>query len=103
MLDRLSIKPPPAKRLKHILPGQTILDFSLLKSSPPSGTELRESNIKLNAVLRQSPTIQEVGKRYIDRISRMCKTQNAELTILDKKLKKRDELLNKRKKKNGLN
>ena len=45
-------------------------------------------------MLRQSPTIPEVAKRYIDRINRICETQNVELIIFCKELEKRNKLLN---------
>ena len=51
VLDRLSTKPPPAKCPTHTPPDQIALNLALLKSSPPSGSELRNSNVAFNAVL----------------------------------------------------
>lgn len=78
--------------------GQGDLDFSLLKSSPPDGTELRESNVLLNAVLAEVPGLPSQAKRYVDRVTRMAETQNAELAILRKQLEEKDEVLQSRKK-----
>ena len=76
---------------------QAGLDFSLLKSSPPDGTELRESNVLLNSVLAQAPGLASPAKRYVDRVTRMAETQNTELTILRQQLQEKDKLLQARK------
>jgi hypothetical protein len=78
-------------------PDEPDLDFSLLKSSPPDGTELRESNILLNSVLAQTPGLISPAKRYVDRVTRMAETQNAELILMRKQLQDQQELLQVRK------
>ena len=52
MLNRLSIKPPPAKRFKYTLPEQMALNYTLLESSPPKNTELYQPNAKFTSELR---------------------------------------------------
>ena len=52
MLDRLPTKSPPAKRLKYILLEQMALNYILLESSPPEGTEFYYSNAKFASELR---------------------------------------------------
>ena len=66
-------------------------------SSPPDGTELRESNVLLNSVLAQAPGLASPAKRYVDRVTRMAETQNTELTILRKQLQEKEGLLQARK------
>lgn len=97
VLDRLPAQPPTALSKSHTPPGRVELDFSLLKSSPPDGTELRESNVLLNSVLAGAPGLASPAKRYVDRVTRMAETQNTELTILRKQLQEKDELLQARK------
>ncbi|KFZ24937.1 hypothetical protein V502_00572 [Pseudogymnoascus sp. VKM F-4520 (FW-2644)] len=86
-------QPPSALQKPHTPPTQDNLDLSLLKSSPPDGTELRESNVLLNSVLIQVPGLASPAKRYVDRVTRMAETQNTELIILRKQLQEKEELL----------
>jgi hypothetical protein len=51
ILRRLRSLTTPTASKPHTPAERTELDFSLLKSSPPDGTELRESNVLLNSVL----------------------------------------------------
>jgi DDE superfamily endonuclease/Tc5 transposase DNA-binding domain/helix-turn-helix, Psq domain len=97
VLDRLPTTPDPSIRPIFTPPDSSNLDFSLLQSSPPSGTELRESNVKLNQVLAQSSEIPTAARRYVDRVTRMAETQNAELVLLRKRVEDQNTLLNMRK------
>ncbi|KXL42761.1 hypothetical protein M433DRAFT_9489 [Acidomyces richmondensis BFW] len=63
------------------------LDTSLLDSSPPTGTELREGG-----------TIVSPTRRYIERTIRALKAAQSELAILRKRLLDQQELLQTRKK-----
>jgi hypothetical protein len=76
----------------------TTLDLSLLKSSPPDGTELSQSNKKFIESLRECPEVVSPVRRYADRMARMCETQNATIAIMAKQLADQSELLHKRKK-----
>ncbi|KFZ25223.1 hypothetical protein V502_00296, partial [Pseudogymnoascus sp. VKM F-4520 (FW-2644)] len=82
ILNQLAAQPTSALHKPHTLPNQDNLDFSLLKSSPLDGTELRESNVLLNSVLAQVPGLASPAKRYVDRVTCMAETQNTELLIL---------------------
>ena len=76
--------------------GRT-LNFSLLKSSPPDGTELRESNILLDSIVAQTPGFPSPAKKYIARVTRMTETLTAENTLLRQQCQGQEELLKARK------
>jgi hypothetical protein len=97
VLDRLPTTSDSSTRPIYTPPDSSNLDFSLLQSSPPSGTELRESNVKLNQVLAQSNGVPAAARRYVDRVTRMAETQNAELVLLRKRVEDQNTLLNMRK------
>jgi hypothetical protein len=78
VLDRLPKNPVVKRSNLRTPPDRPNLDFSLLKSSPPDGTELRESNVMLNSVLTEVPNVPTPARRYVDRVTRMAETQNAE-------------------------
>lgn len=80
----------------------TPFDLSLLDSSPPDGTELRQANSILNSELRENPTIQSPAKRYLSRLTQAYEMAHSELTTIRKTLVDQTELLNTRKtRKNG--
>ncbi|KXL44842.1 hypothetical protein M433DRAFT_9000 [Acidomyces richmondensis BFW] len=88
---------PEPKALRT--PGQPIsLDTSLLDSSPPTGTELREANAVLYSKLRKGSTIASPTRRYIERTTRALEAAQSELAILRKRLLDQQELLQTRKK-----
>ena len=64
------------KHPRYTPPDQIALNLILLKNSPPSGFELRNSNVALNAVFTQLDDILAAVKRYIDRISRIYEIRN---------------------------
>lgn len=78
-------------------PEEPNLDFSLLKSSPPDGTELRNSNVLLDIVLAQTPGLPSPAKRYVARMSRMTETLTTECTLLRKQNEEQRDLLKARK------
>jgi hypothetical protein len=98
MLEKLatsSTTEPKALRT----PGQPMsLDTSLLDSSPPTGTELREANAVLHSELRKGGTIASPTRRYIERTTRALEAAQSELAILRKRLLDQQELLQTRKK-----
>jgi DDE superfamily endonuclease len=100
----------PQKVLNHLLQNSTQLDslpitppeghnlnFSLLYSSPPDGTELRESNVLLDSVLAQTPGLPSPVKRYVARVTRMTETLATEVTLLRRQNQGQEELLKARK------
>jgi len=76
----------------------TTLDLSLLQSSPPEPIELLKSNKKFIESLRECPDVVLPVKRYAERITRLCETQNATIAIQAKQIAEQSELLRKRKK-----
>ena len=100
----------PQKVLNHLSRNTTIsvphpitppegrnLNFSLLHSSPPDGTELRESNVLLDTVLAETPGLPSPAKRYVARVTRMTETLAAENTLLRRQNQEQGELLKARK------
>jgi hypothetical protein len=82
-----------------ITPGTTTnLDLSLLKSSPPESVELSRSNKRFTESLRECPAVVSPVRRYAERMTRLCETQNATIAIQAKQLADQSELLRKRKK-----
>ena len=66
VLDRLPSETTFPALKPRIPPDSTNLDFSLLLNSPSNGTELWQSNIRLNQILTQVPKVPEEAKRYAD-------------------------------------
>lgn len=72
------------------------LDLSVLKSSPPEGTELRAANAVFNSALasREPPTTPT--RRYATRVTQLLERQNAELTVIRKELQEQRAILQRR-------
>lgn len=68
-------------------------DSSLLKSSPPDGTELRDSNAALNQIVESQEALNTPTRKYISRLTRVSEVQNAELTMLRKELSEEEKVL----------
>jgi hypothetical protein len=81
--------PPPITTTKD-------LDRSLLDSSPPEGTELREATSLVNSIVRSS-TLETPVKRYIERSGAAFERTHSEVTLLRKELAEARELLRVRK------
>ncbi|KFY18563.1 hypothetical protein V493_08507 [Pseudogymnoascus sp. VKM F-4281 (FW-2241)] len=73
-------------------------DLSILRSSPPDGTELRHANLVFNTSMESSDSPTSPTRRYAKRMSRLVESQNAELSILRKEVKEYKEILETRKK-----
>jgi hypothetical protein len=97
VLDKLLTLSDPAASLPHTPPQQIDLDLSLLQSSPPDGTELRQANTLLNATIQASYDVPSPAKRYIARMSRAFESTHSENITLRKQLKEAEGLLNTRK------
>jgi hypothetical protein len=74
------------------------LDFSLLRSSPLDGTELRYTNSVFNSSMASNNSPASPARRYAKRMTRLAESQNAELSILRKENKELKEMLETRKK-----
>ena len=68
------------------------LDRSLLDSSPPRGTELREATSLVNRIVRSS-NLETPVKRYIERSGSALERTTSENTLLRKELTEARELL----------
>ena len=75
-----------------------LLDRSLLASSPPDGTELRQANSVLNSIVQESSTLESPVKRYIARATAALEKSNSELALLRRENSEQKELLETRKK-----
>lgn len=92
-------KNSPIPTPQPITPGMTTnLDLSLLKSSPPESVELSRSNKRFTESLYECPAVVSPVRRYAERMTRLCETQNATIAIQAKQLADQSELLRKRKK-----
>ena len=78
--------------------NETNLDLSLLISSPPDGTELREANKLLIFALDEAPGLSDSVRRYTARLATMAESTYTELITARKELKSAKENLNTRKK-----
>jgi hypothetical protein len=76
----------------------TTLDLSLLQSSPPEAIELSRSNKRFTESLHECPAVVSPVKRYAERMTRLCETQNATIAIQAKQIADQAKLLQKRKK-----
>lgn len=79
-------------------PETSDLDLSLLKSSPPEPVELLTANKKFTETLRDNPAVLSPVKRYADRMTRLCESQNSTIAIQAKQLAEQSQLLYKRNK-----
>ena len=79
-------------------PNETNLNLSLLNSSPPDGTELREANKLLVSMLNEVPSLSDSVRRYTARLATMAESTHTELITARKELKSAKEILNTRKK-----
>jgi hypothetical protein len=73
------------------------LDLSLLNSSPPDGTELRQANALLRQELDKRVVLATPAKRYTERMTRAFETTQSENIILRKQLADTQALLKRRK------
>lgn len=95
-MPEASRTPPPST--DGLPTTTTLLDRSLLDSSPPDGTELRQANLVLNSILREDKPLKSPVKRYIARATTALEKSNSEITLLRKENSQQRELLETRKK-----
>ena len=75
-------------------PGQTSsLDLSLLNSSPPDGTELRQANALLNSELSRVVGLASPIRRYTQRLTRAVESTQSKLVTIRQQLTETQELL----------
>jgi hypothetical protein len=97
VLEKLSTPHTPQSLLPQT-PGQSSsLDLSLLHSSPPEGTELREANALFRSQIRGLQDVPSPAERYAERMTRALETTQSELVIIRRELAEHRELLQSRK------
>ncbi|KFY29173.1 hypothetical protein V491_00149, partial [Pseudogymnoascus sp. VKM F-3775] len=91
---------PVPLQLQPITPQQLTpnldLDLSVLKSSPPDGTELRAANSVFNSALASCEPPATPTRRYATRVTRLLERQNAELVVLRKEVQEHKAILQRR-------
>lgn len=87
VLEKLPIKSATPDLPPHTPPLQCDLDLSLLDSSPPEGTELREASMLLDSTIESIPRVPSPIKRYTERMTRAFETTHTELITLRKQVK----------------
>ena len=97
ILQTLVPKAITARSSPHTPRHQTFLDTTLLQSSPPDGTQLREANVQLNSALDAVSGMASPIKRYIKRLGRTAESLNSRLSIVEKELNEHRMLVSKRK------
>ena len=96
-MQNLIPKETPPGLSPHTSRQQTVLDVTLLQSSPPNSTQLHKANKQLNLAIDAASNMASPVKRYIKRLGRTAESLNSRLTIVEKKLKEHTKLLSKRK------
>ena len=102
MLRNLPGLPPstpplvPASANVYILPA---MDLVALNSSPPSGTQLQDSNRVFNEAI--STILSTPTRRYASRMTTLVEKQTTKVILLERELNKARELAQKRKKRTG--
>ena len=96
VLDKIKI-PPTTTPSTILLSSVDTLDLSLLQSSPPDGTELREANALLRQQLSNSAELATPARRYTKRLTYAFESTQSENVILRKALADTQALLRKRK------
>ena len=98
VLEKLSTRPDSTAISPSTPTLQDQFDLSLLESSPPDGTELRNSNNLLISTLQGIETVPERAKRYAERAVRAYEITNSELITARKIIAEQQKLLDRRKK-----
>jgi hypothetical protein len=97
VLNRLPQMPQARSSTPPQQPSSHDLDKSLLDSSPPEGTELRQANALLSKELDKGGALATPAKRYTKRMTLALETSQSENVLLRKQLADTQALLRKRK------
>jgi hypothetical protein len=71
-------------------------DSSLLDSSPPDGTELRNSNAALNLLLAAQNGVDTPTRKYVARLTQTSERLSTQVIMLQKELEEKEKVLNQR-------
>ncbi|KAM0708863.1 hypothetical protein Q7P35_002899 [Cladosporium inversicolor] len=96
ILSTLRMPTPTSRVTPPPITTPNDLDRSLLDSSPPEGTELREATLLVNRIVRSS-TLETPVKRYIEPSGVAFERTTSEVALLRKELTEARELLRVRK------
>ena len=88
--------PTPPHTTPQPIESTAALDLSLLNSSPPDGTELRQANAVVSTALRGS-TLESPVRRFIERTGAALEKTQSENVLLRKENNEQRELLQQRK------
>ncbi|TKA64438.1 hypothetical protein B0A49_10136 [Cryomyces minteri] len=97
VLDKLPSRSATTDSPPHTPLEQPDLDLSLLHSSPPDGTELREANALLNSTLESTKEVPSSVQRYTERMTRFAESKHSENVTLRKQVEEQEKLLDMRK------
>jgi hypothetical protein len=92
-------KPATASTLspRHIPAESVSLDITLLDSSPPDGTKVREATALLNSELKKLNPLTSPAKQFGERVIRVLEMTQSENVVLHRELAEARELLRSRK------
>lgn len=97
VLSKVQTAPTP-EALPPSTPRQTkCLDLTLLHTSPPDGSELRQANAVFNLQLCNTESVPSPAKRYAQRMTHALEVAQSELITLRKELAEQRKLLQARK------
>lgn len=97
VLGKLPGSTTPLASPLHTPPQHLDLDISLLNSSPPDGTELRQATSLLNTTMQACAELPSPAKRFTERMTRAFEAASSENVTLRKQVKEQAELLHARK------
>lgn len=97
VLGKLPSRTAPSTSPPHTPPQHLDLDISLLNSSPPDGTELRQATSLLITTMQACAELPSPGKRFTERMTRAFEAASSENVTLRKHVKEQAELLHARK------
>jgi hypothetical protein len=92
-------KPATASTLspRHIPAESVSLDITLLDSSPPDGTKVREATALLNSELKKLNPLTSPAKQFGERVIRVLEMTQSENVVLHRELAEAREFLRSRK------
>jgi DDE superfamily endonuclease len=97
VIETLPVRTESNDERPHTPTRTADLNLSLLDSSPPDGTELREANQLFNSSLQSVEGLPEATRRYGERMTQAYELTHSELIAARRQNSKLQELLHKRK------
>ena len=97
VLDKHHPIPAPAPSPPHTPRDPASLDLTLLDSSPPDGTELRQATALFNSELKKTGPLISPAKRFGERMTQVLQATQSENVMLRRELAEARALLRSRK------